>query len=148
MKPIPNPYRTPECFFCGDENPVGLRLNFFESESEPKELILKWHVSPVFKGFGTILHGGIQSGIFDEIMGWTTTHLAKGTGVTTDLQIKFLRPVYVNEDIEARCRIASREGDKVHLEAEISQAGEVCTRGLGVYLILDSARFDDLIKGE
>jgi acyl-coenzyme A thioesterase PaaI-like protein len=148
MKPIRNPYRTPGCFFCGEENPVGLRLNFFESESEPKEVILKWHASPIFKGFGTILHGGIQSGIFDEIMGWTTTHLAEGNGVTTDLQIKFLRPVYVNEVIEARCRIASREGDKVHLEAEISQGGKLCTRGSGIYLILDPAKFDDIIKDE
>jgi acyl-coenzyme A thioesterase PaaI-like protein len=146
MKPIPNPFRTPGCFFCGDQNPAGLKLSFFESDAEPREIILNWHVSPIFKGFGTVLHGGIQSGIFDEIMGWATTHLAKGTGVTTDLQVKFLRPVYVDQDIEARCRIASREGNKVSLEAEISQAGEVCTRCSGVYLILEPDRFHDLIK--
>ncbi|MBI5252727.1 MAG: PaaI family thioesterase [Desulfomonile tiedjei] len=95
-----------------------------------------------------ILHGGIQSGIFDEIMGWATTHFTRQTGVTTELQIKFLRPVYVNRQIEARCRIASRNGDKVHLEAEISQNGEVCTRSLGIYLLLEPERFDRLIHSE
>ncbi len=145
MKPIPNPYRTGECFFCGDQNPIGLRLDFLESDTEPREVVLNWHVSPKFKGFGNILHGGIQSGIFDEIMGWATVHFTKGTGVTTELMIKFLRPVYVNEHIEARCRIAFREDDKVHLEAEISQRGEVCTRASGIYVLLDREKFDRLI---
>ena len=43
MKPIPNPYRTGECFFCGEQNPIGLRLDFFESETEPREVVLNWH---------------------------------------------------------------------------------------------------------
>jgi uncharacterized protein (TIGR00369 family) len=148
MKPIPNPFRTSECFFCGDQNPVGLKLDFFESETEPKEVVMNWHASPMFKGFGRILHGGIQSGIFDEIMGWATIHFTRQAGVTTDLQIRFLKPVYVNKHLEARCRIASRAGDKVHLEAEISQEGEVRTTASGTYLLLVPQRFNRLISQE
>ncbi len=148
MRPIPNPFRTRECFFCGEQNPVGLRLDFFESETDPKEVLLNWHVSPMFKGFGRILHGGIQSGIFDEIMGWATIHFTRQVGVTTELCVRFLRPVYVNEDLEARCRIASRSGDKVYLEAEISQAGEIRTSASGTYLLLERERFDRLISQE
>jgi hypothetical protein len=33
---------------------------------------------------GRILHGGIQSGLFDEIMGWTAMHVTKQVGVTRD----------------------------------------------------------------
>jgi acyl-CoA thioesterase FadM len=84
----------------------------------------------------------------DEIMGWTTTHFTRQTGVTTELKIRFHRPVYVNDQLEARCRVASREGSMVHLEAEISQAGEVCTSGSGTYLLLDPEKFDRLVHSE
>jgi uncharacterized protein (TIGR00369 family) len=146
MKPIPNQYRTGECFFCGLNNPIGLKLDFFESETEPPEVVLNWHAASKFRGFGDILHGGIQSGIFDEIMGWATIHFMQQAGVTIDLQVKFLRPVYVDRDIEARCRIASRNGSRICLEAEISQDGKVCTSATGSYLLMEKGKFEKLIQ--
>ncbi|MBI4965650.1 MAG: PaaI family thioesterase [Desulfomonile tiedjei] len=147
MKPIPNPYQTGKCFFCGEHNPIGLKLAFHETETEPKELVLQWEASPLYAGFGRILHGGIQSGLFDEIMGWTTNHFTGQMGVTTDLNVQFLKPVYVEQRIEVRCRIESRDGDKIHLAAEINdQRGLTCTKGTGTYYLIDRERFDNLVE--
>ncbi len=112
MKTVPNPYRAGGCFFCGPSNPQGLKLTFQETETEPNELVCQWVPASMYKGFGKILHGGIQSGLFDEIMGWTTLHLTQQVAVTSALKVNFLKPLYVEQPIEVRCRIQSREGAK------------------------------------
>ena len=147
MKPLANPYRTSQCFFCGEQNPIGLKLAFHETETEPSEVILRWEASSLFTGFGTILHGGIQSGLFDEIMGWTTFHYTQQMGVTTELLIQFLKPVYVEQEIEVKCRVESREGDKIHLAAELkNQRGQICTTATGTYLLIDRDKFEKLVE--
>lgn len=147
MKLIPNPYDRDDCFFCGASNPVGLRLSFYETETDPHELVCKWSPPPVYRGLGKILHGGIQSGLFDEIMGWTTTHLFKQGGVTLGLNIRFLKPLFVEQDIEVRCRVESQEGDKVNMVAEITnENGVLCSQATGTYLIMNPERFKTLIE--
>lgn len=143
MKTVPNAYRAEGCFFCGPTNAQGLKLTFQETETEPNELVCQWVPPSMYKGFGKILHGGIQSGLFDEIMGWTTLHLTKQVAVTAKLNVSFLKPLYVEQPIEVRCRIHSQEGAKVNLQAEIKDSrGEICTKATGTYVILERARFD------
>ena len=77
MKNIDNPYLSSACFFCGPNNPVSLKLTFQETETEPNELFCVWFPPATYKSFGNILHGGIQSGLFDEIMGYPT-HYKEG----------------------------------------------------------------------
>ncbi len=145
MELLPNPYRNGQCFFCGPANPIGLKLSFYETGSDPKELVCKWRPPNMFTGFGKILHGGIQSGLFDEIMGWTTLHLTGKVGVTSNLAIEFLKPLYVEQEIEVRCRIASRNGSRLNLDAEIiNSKGEVCSKSAGTYVLMDPDRFKQL----
>jgi len=142
MKPVPRPFGAEGCFFCGTSNPMGLKLAFEETETEPGELVCTWVAPSLYAGFGTILHGGIQSGIFDEIMGWTTIHFTGKVAVTSSLQIEFLKPLYVEQQIEARCRIQSRNRSRINLAAEIkNSAGEVCTRASGTYVLMDREKF-------
>ncbi len=149
MKTLANPYREGGCFFCGPSNSQGLKLSFQETETEPNELVCQWVASEVYKGFGKILHGGIQSGLFDEIMGWTTLHLTRQVAVTASLQVNFLKPLYVEQSIEVRCRIQSRDGAKVNLEAEITDShGAICTRATGTYVIMDRERFNLAVGDE
>ena len=146
MNLIPNPFLRGDCFFCGASNPVGLKLAFYEAGTEPKEIICRWTPPALYKGLGRILHGGIQTGLFDEIMGWATVHLTKGIGVTVDLKVIFLKPLFVEQEIEVRCRIESLEGHKVNLSAEIrNQEGTLCTNATGTYLLMDEGRFKSLV---
>ncbi|MBI5569406.1 MAG: PaaI family thioesterase [Desulfomonile tiedjei] len=149
MKTLVNPYRDGGCFFCGSANLQGLRLTFQETETEPNELVCRWVPSPVYKGFGTVLHGGIQSGLFDEIMGWTTLHLTREVAVTASLDVKFVRPLHVDQQIEVRCRIESRNGARVNLAAEIKNSkGEICTTATGTYVIMTRERFKRAVGEE
>jgi acyl-coenzyme A thioesterase PaaI-like protein len=147
MKLIENPYESDgTCFFCGSRNPVGLKLAFYETESEPKELVCKWVPSVVYKGFGRVLHGGIQSGLFDEIMGWTALHITHKVGVTASLNVEFLEPLYIEQEIEVRCRVGSLNGSRLNLVAEIKNAaGAVCSRANGTYVLMEHDRFNVLV---
>lgn len=91
---LPNNYPGQECFFCGTKNPIGLKLKFFINKATG-ELTTDFLPSRTFAGLGNILHGGIQAGLFDEIMGWATHWLTEEPGVTADLSLQFLKPVYL-----------------------------------------------------
>lgn len=147
MKTIENPFRNTNCFFCGPLNHAGLKLTFQETETEPNELVCLWNPPATYKSFGRILHGGIQSGLFDEIMGWTAIHLTGQVGVTASIQVEFLRPLYVEQEIEVRCRIDSRNGSRVNLAAEIRNSkDEVCTKAVGAYLLMDLEKFQRIVE--
>ncbi len=144
---LPNNYPGQECFFCGEKNPIGLKLKFYFDEVTG-EFTTDFLPSRLFAGLGDILHGGIQAGLFDEIMGWATHGLTGEPGVTTDLSLEFLKPVYLEEPLQVSCRITSREGPRVRLSAEISQPGGiVCTKGVGTYRLLSEEKFDSLAYG-
>lgn len=146
-KEIPNPYPEQQCFFCGERNPLGLKLKFYLNE-ETGEVTAEYVPSRLFVGLGNVLHGGIQSGLFDEIMGWTTHTLTEQMGVTAELTIQFLKPAYVDKKLIVSCRIVSQEGPKVHLEASIATAeGTVCTRATGIYYLLPQDKFHALVYG-
>ncbi len=146
MRQLASVYGAGECFFCGPNNPIGLKLTFYETETEPKELVCRWTPTRVFKGLGKVLHGGIQSGLFDEIMGWTALHRTNEIGVTSNIEIRFLKPLFVEQEIEVRCRVDSRDGAKINLAAEIkNSAGDVCTKATGTYVLMSREKFEKLV---
>jgi uncharacterized protein (TIGR00369 family) len=143
---IPNRFPGEHCFFCGEANPRGLKLEFYENKAEPGELVCIWVPDREYAGFGRVLHGGIQTGLCDEIMGWTTWHVLGEPAVTGSIHIDFVRPLYVEQRIEARCRIESREGKVVGLRVEIrDQEGDVCTKATGTYVQVKPDTFEELV---
>lgn len=64
MKKQPN---SRNCFICGVENPVGLKLKIYEIENGNIETVF---TAPAhFQGYPGVLHGGIVASILDEISG-------------------------------------------------------------------------------
>jgi uncharacterized protein (TIGR00369 family) len=56
------------CFLCGLQNPVGLKLAFYE-DAEAGQVRAKCSVPDEFQGYPGIVHGGIVAAILDEIAG-------------------------------------------------------------------------------
>ncbi len=142
---IENPYPNGECFFCGHDSCQGLRLTFWWDE-ERREVTTNYVPERRFVGQGDILHGAIQMGLLDEIMGWTTVVTTGQMAVTTQMNVMFLRPVYVHEGtITATCRVTGREGRDVELEADLTDdQGIVCTTATSTYRLLSAERFTAL----
>ncbi|MCK5226668.1 MAG: PaaI family thioesterase, partial [Desulfobulbaceae bacterium] len=95
-------------------------------------------------------HGAIQMGLLDEIMGWTSYAFTQEMAVTSGLNIKFLQPTYIcGEKINVTCRVISKEGPKVSMQATIlSNKGDICTTATGTFHILPPSKYKDLIQGK
>lgn len=147
-KEIGNPYPDKNCFFCGEDNKKGLNLKFFWDENN-QEVSADYLPHKCFVGQGKILHGGIQMGILDEIMGWTSFVATKSMAVTSGLEIKFLKPVYViGAKVQIKCRVLSKDRKEIKMIAElVNNKNAVCTTATGTYHVLGREKFAAIIHG-
>ncbi len=146
-KEIKNPFPNGNCFFCGSNNKFGLKLKFYWDE-EKKEVYGEYLPARHFTGQGNILHGAIQMGLLDEIMGWASYVFTKKMAVTSDINVKFLKPAYIDgEKIRITCKVTSKEGPKIKMHAKLFNIkGDVCTEAKGSYHILSSEKHRDIIQ--
>ena len=87
-------------------------------------------------------------GLLDEIMGWTSYTFTEKMAVTSDINVKFLKPTYIDgEKINITCRVTSREGPKIKMHAKLFNVhGSVCTEAVGSYHILSSEKYREIIQ--
>ncbi|MDA3917037.1 MAG: PaaI family thioesterase [Deltaproteobacteria bacterium] len=146
-KEIKNPFPDGNCFFCGSNNKFGLKLKFYWDE-EKKEASTEYLAAKHFTGQGNILHGAIQMGLLDEIMGWTSYVFTEKMAVTSGINVKFLKPAYIDgEKISITCKVTSKEGLKIKMHAKLFNIkGAACTEAEGSYHILSSEKYRDIIQ--
>lgn len=56
------------CFVCGRQNPIGLKLAFYE-DPEAKRVKVSFTVPDTYQGYPGVVHGGIVAAILDETAG-------------------------------------------------------------------------------
>lgn len=142
MKKIVNPWKGVEgymCFGCAPENPSGLHLEFFE---DGKEVVAFWTPGQYYQGWLDTLHGGIQTTLMDELAGWVVMRKLQTSGMTSRLEVKFLKPVATTEPrLTIRGRIRERKRNVVFIETELYDSkGNVCTKAELVYFVTDPQR--------
>ncbi len=107
------------CFVCGPNNPIGLRVPFvFENgvcrgEFVPRET----HV-----GFDGVTHGGIIFSILDDVMAnWL--FLQKARGFTAKCEIRYRDPLPIGNRITVECSLKKRKGRLVQLSSRALRDG-------------------------
>jgi uncharacterized protein (TIGR00369 family) len=101
MKKIRNPFAGRagyNCFGCSPDNHHGLKLEFW-FDDENKTVETKWNPIDNLQGYTGVLHGGIQATIMDEIASWTIYVLLETGGVTSKMEIQYLKPVLISNGI-------------------------------------------------
>jgi uncharacterized protein (TIGR00369 family) len=119
MKRIINPYNDDEnrCFGCSKQNPLGLKLNFFEKD---EYLEAVWQPSEYYQGYPNVLHGGIISTLLDELGAWCISVKAGTAGVTTEMNIRYLSPVYLSKgEISMSARIIDQDGKNASVRCQM-----------------------------
>ena len=136
MRKIINPFSTPmnQCFGCSRHNPVGLKLDFFE---DGEEIISEWQPRSDLQGYINVLHGGIQATLLDEIASWTVCVKAETAGVTSSMNIRYIKPVYLNHGpLKLKARLVKLEEKQVLLHTELWDARkQLCTEAEVVYYL-------------
>jgi uncharacterized protein (TIGR00369 family) len=114
------------CFVCGLENPVGLRLVFFETG--PHEVTATYTPGKDYEGYPGVLHGGIVASILDEVGGRVVmigdhTHFM----MTAKMDVRYRRPTPIGGPLTVVGRLLKRRGRLALAQAEIRLADGTVT---------------------
>lgn len=119
------------CFGCGQSNMQGLRLRFRSLDDGWVET--RVDVPAHLCGLDTVVHGGIQATILDEVTG-VAAQLAlpddatRAPVVTAELAMRYRRPVPLDRPVVARAKVVGIDGRNFHVEGHIvGEDGEVLT---------------------
>lgn len=121
-----------DCFGCSPNNPWGLKMTFYEVD---EYIVSEWTPSPHFQGWIDTLHGGIQATLLDEICAWCVFRKLQTTGVTSQMEIRYLKPVLTTEKfLTLKARITEQRRNLVTIEATLSDAeSRICTQARCIY---------------
>jgi uncharacterized protein (TIGR00369 family) len=96
-------YEGYNCFGCCKKNEKGLHLDFYRYGDA---LYSVWEPDMDLQGYFNLLHGGIQATLADEVGAWWIYAIGGVAGLTSRLEIKYLRSVSM---VEGKIYIEARE---------------------------------------
>ncbi len=109
-------YHHALCYGCGADAPGGLRVTVTAGDGLTSTASMA--VEPWMEGGPGLIHGGILSAAFDEVMG-TTALLIGVPGVTGHLEIDFARPIPIASTLRFTAQILGKQRRKVYLDSAV-----------------------------
>lgn len=124
------------CFACGQDNPIGLHLDF--KLQEGKYTAVKT-LSADYQGYEGIVHGGILTTMMDEAMAGYFCKALGQKAVTARLDVRYRKPAPIGEPLTIASWEESRRGNFVNMKATVALAdGTVVTEASGKLAIVAS----------
>lgn len=122
-----------QCLVCGVNNPSSLRTRFYELENGMLAGITTPHWE--HQSYPERVHGGIISALLDEVIGRAINITEPNTwAVTTNLEVKFMKPVPYDVRLVALAKITQVNRKLFSGEAElILPNGDVAATGKAKY---------------
>ncbi len=132
------------CFVCGINNKFGLKASFYEMDNG--ELVAIFIPDEYHQSYPGRLHGGIASTILDETIGRAMLIKDKNIwGVTLDLNLKFRKPIPLNQELKVVARITNETSRMFEGTGEIIlEDGKVAVTAYGKYLKLPIDKITDM----
>jgi len=129
----PNP--TNKCFGCGAANDLGMKLTFVQ-DNVNRRITGRFILGEAYQGGGGMAHGGIIATLLDEVMG-KVCRFREVRAVTAELNLQYLKPVKVNEEIIVEGYEADQKGRNLFLVGEIrDSAGVILAKGAGRFVVI------------
>lgn len=122
------------CLVCGLKNDLGLKTQFYELENG--ELVALFTPLDIHQSYPGRMHGGIVSAVLDETIGRAIMANDENYwGVTIELNVKYLKPVPLNEELMVVARITKDSRRIFEGTGEIILSnGEIAAEAEGRYL--------------
>jgi uncharacterized protein (TIGR00369 family) len=121
------------CFICGPDNPIGLKVKPSRDESAGRAW-LTVVIPPEYQGWEGIAHGGIVGALLDEVSVYAGLAVSKQI-VTAELNIRYLKPVPVGEEVTIEAQVRERIRVSVIVDAQMTCQGMVMARAEGRLVI-------------
>lgn len=135
------PY-TRECFVCGEDNTRGMHVRF---EAHADEIVARIKPPAEACGYRTIVHGGIQSTLLDETMGWAPALAKKRMCVAAELTVRFLARVPVGTTLTVRGRFVEDKRLFWKCEGNLEDdAGTIYATSRGTYVPLSREESEEI----
>jgi len=127
------------CFVCGKDNPDSMRLRFAYDE-ERDCFVCRFRLGKRYTGPPGHCHGGIIATILDEAMG-KVNKLRHVVAVTSEMTVKYLKPVPLKQPLRVESREVKVEGRKhINMAEILNEKGEVLARSQGLFIAIDPQR--------
>lgn len=124
------------CFGCGDETPVGLHVHVIAGEGPT--VTGKLEVVDWMQGGPGVIHGGVLSAAFDEVMG-TSPLLVRKAVVTGHLEIDYAKPVPLGSTVHFEGEIVGGVRRKVYTRAiaHLGDRNEPIAAAHAIFITID-----------
>ncbi len=133
------------CFICGEDNPVGLKLDFFFDRAR-KMALVEFTPGREHEGYRDLLHGGIISSLLDEVM--AKALLAEEIPVVTSrLTVEFKKPALIGDRLRLEGWVTGRKGRAYFTTGKmLGSDGQVVAEASGVYIRAEGELIELLSK--
>ena len=124
MKVVKKQKNSHMCIICGMDNELGVKAPFYEMEDG--SIMTKFHYLKEHQSYPGRTHGGMITCMLDELIGraiWITE--PETWGVTTNINVRFLKPVPYNEELIGVGRITKSNRFLFEAEGEIKDKNGV-----------------------
>lgn len=140
MKKLRNPYENSEgyfCFGCSNRNSAGLKMEFYEDHDD---VVSEWIPEKSFQGYKNVLHGGIQVTLMDEIASWFVNVKLGTAGVTSKIETKFIKPVFITDaKIFLKASLIKMMRNIAVIDAKLYNADkDLCSESVVYYFTFDA----------
>jgi len=108
------------CFVCGLQNPVGLKLAFYE-DPEAGQVQTEFTIPEDYQGYPGVAHGGIVATILDEVSGRAVLLHGSDENLMATLRItvRYRRPTPTETPLIAVGRVERMGGMGAQVTGEI-----------------------------
>lgn len=123
-----------QCFVCGSENPLGLRLAF---RMEDGACRTEFTPGPFHCGYEQLVHGGIIYSALDDVMAnWLFLQGVRGH--TARCEVRYREPVQLGDRLLLEGRLVRRKGRLALLTGIARRAGDdiVVAEAEGTFMIV------------
>ncbi len=137
------------CFVCGRQNPVGLKLSFYE-DREAGQVRANLNIPDEYQGYPGVVHGGIVSTILDEISGRAVMMEGEGEQllVTLRMTVRFRRPTPTESPLTAVGWVERISGIGAKVAGEIRLADGTVTADCASLLVEPPDAFKETWESE
>jgi acyl-coenzyme A thioesterase PaaI-like protein len=127
----------PDDVVTGKANPLGIAADITR---EGDVAVLRTTLGPAFEGAPGRAHGGVVAALIDEVMGFVLSINAT-PAYTGRLTVTYRAPTPIGVALEMRASLRSREGRKLHIEADAHHGTTLFAHGEGLFITVDPDRF-------